>query len=333
MLRLHFNENLYGLAPELQPAIREVIDAVNLALYPDGGGTKLRAALSGYTGVSRDRLVLGNGSDELIFMVLLAYRSDIEQVIIPVPTFGEYRKAADSLGLRVVEIPLDDGFELDVPAILDTISGVESAVFLCLPNNPTGNYFKAADVEAIIASDARLLIIDEAYFEFGGRTYIDATDRDARIAVLRTLSKAFALAGQRIGYLAGHQEMARRVDEIRQPFNVGALSQEIATLVVDNAPVQLASVPEIMKERETLQGRLGSIPGLTPLPSVTNFFLLQVDEKFARGAEEVQSVLLQKGIRVRFLPDLPDYIRVSAGTPEAGVKLVEVMQAMYRGEI
>ena len=316
MHRLHFNENPYGVSEIIKEKALREIQNLQLQWYPDREAAELREALADYAGVSSDRGVVANGSDDILQMVLMAHLDEIDRVVIPVPTFGMYRKTAEILGLQVSEVPLDENSQLDVPGLKKEIDRGPAAVFICHPNNPTGNYFSSEDIEALINTEAPLVIIDEAYFEFGGRTSLERTENDPRVVVVRTLSKAFGLAGVRVGYLLGHPDAVQEIEDIRQPYNMSASSQVFAKVAVQNAQAQLMTVEKMIKQREVMRTRLSEIPGLNPLPSVTNFFLVKVDQQeLGLTAEKLQKRLKEQGVWVRFLTGVPDCIRVSVGLP------------------
>lgn len=318
-VRLHFNENPYGVVPQVRSRILKELQRLDLGRYPDGEARRLRCALGHYVGVDPGRIVVGNGSDELLHLILLSFLPDLERVVIPTPTFGMYQKEAEAAGLEVVRVPLRDDFDLDVPAILREVSRAPAAVFLCAPNNPTGNYFSDEGVLAIWGSPARVIVMDEAYYEFGGRSHLGATAEDPRIVVTRTLSKAFGLAGMRVGYLIAHPETASRLHRCRQPYNTTAASQVAARVVVDHAEVQLRTVDELVRWRQWLIRHLGEIEGLVPVPGEGNFFLVRVEEcAFGMDAGQLCRRLEEEGIMVRYFADEPrlaSHLRVSVGSP------------------
>ncbi len=331
MLRLHFNENPYGLCPELMSVALQEARDLDLQFYPDQEAPGLRRALADYAGVSGEQLMISNGSDDMIQLLFLAHMHDVERVVIPVPTFGMYRVLAEVLGLEVVEIPLTEDFELDVAGLTRAIGQSPSAVVLCHPNNPTGNYFSPDDIETICATDARLIAVDEAYYEFGGHTMVDAVSRDPRLVVIRTLSKAFGVAALRIGYLVGHPDKVAEIDAVRQPFNLSAVSQAMACAVVRNADMQLETVDELLRGREIMRRDLEDIPGLTTLPSEANFFLVRVDEGlFGMDAGQIAAALKERGILIRHFPDLPEFLRVTVGLPEQADTLRDALGDLCR---
>lgn len=334
-VRLHFNENPYGVVPEVRERIVQELGEVDLGRYPDGEAKRLCSALANYAGVNPENIVVGNGSDELLQLILLSFLPELERVVIPVPTFGMYRKGAELAGLEVVEIPLLEAFELDVPGILRELSRAPSALFLCAPNNPTGNYFSEEDVGSLWDSAARVIVMDEAYYEFGGRSHVAATERDPRIIVTRTLSKAFGLAAMRVGYLIAHTASVCKLQNCRQPYNTSAAAQVAARVVVEEAQVQLATVAEMARLRQWLIRHLGDIEGLSPLPSEGNFVLVRVEENvLGHGARDLHARLEHEGIAIRYFSEgarLGNHVRVSVGTADECRRLVDRVSCWARG--
>lgn len=329
MLRLHYNENPYGVVEPVRTQMYEELSLVHPGFYPDAEALRLRRALARYNGTDIDRILVGNGSDELLQMMLLAFRTRVEQVIIATPTFGMYRKSAEVAGLRVKEVPLGEGFALQGEEVAAAAAESPSAVFVCWPNNPSGNYFAAEELARVLGSQARLIVLDEAYYEFGGHTHLELTGRDRRVLVVRTLSKAFGLAAMRVGYIMGDPRTLQVVEDVRQPYNLSAAAQVAGSVVVENASAQLATVDRLLKARDELMSRVDSIEGLATLPSVTNFFLTRVSpELYGISAAELRRLLYDKGIMVRHFPHMPDYIRISPGPPDGDRRLINELESI-----
>ncbi len=335
MLRLHYNENPYGVVPQVREKALRAVDELNLRFYPQRDARGLREALSDYTGFPADQMVIGNGSNDLLQLVLRAHADELQQVVIPTPTFGMYRRAAENHGLQVIEIPLSPApdFELDAGAVTAAVGRAPSAVVICHPNNPTGRYFAPAAVDEVLQSDARLIVIDEAYFELAGRTRQGEIENDPRVAVVRTLSKGFGLAGLRVGYLMGQPGLVDRLHSIQTPYNLSAASQAIARVVVENAAHQLTTVDRMVKLRESMRERIARLPGLTPLPSVTNFFLVRVvEEEFGMPPDEIADEMNKKDILIRYFDEVPGHNRISIGLPDEIDQFVEALVDLSNGE-
>ncbi len=252
---------------------------------------------------------------------------------MPSPTFVMYRIAALAHGLEPVEVPLAEGFGLDVDAMRDAMARHRpSLLFLASPNNPTGNAFADEAVDALIdaARGETLVVIDEAYAPFAGRSRAALCDRHEHVAALGTLSKV-GLAGARIGWARLHPGLAAEVDKVRPPFNLNALSQEVGYLALTElAPLLEARITDIVRERERLTDALAAHPRLSPHPSVANFVLVRVDETDG-GAGALVPRLRADGIAVRGFaghgPPLDAHVRITVGTPAENDRL---LSAVYK---
>jgi histidinol-phosphate aminotransferase len=333
-VKLDANENPYSLVGDIYDEILERAAGLDPARYPDYELRAVKKQLAAYTGLDSQCLVVGNGADELIQLVLLAFSKQVSTLVVPSPTFIMYRVAASAVGLEVCEVPLGPNFELMGGDVCDCV-GDEAGVVLCMPNNPTGNYYDAEAVQQVLNSTARFIVIDEAYYEFCDRTQLELIEADERVVVLRTLSKAFGLAGLRVGYAAAHPKTAELLRKVKQPYNVGAFAQLAAAVVLERAEEQLQTAALLNSERERTTGAAARIPGLEPLPSRTNFFLLHVDaEQFGQGAAAVNEALRELDIAVRYYPDEPrleDYLRISVGSESENDQLIRALKRLQTG--
>lgn len=329
MLRLQSNENPYGVVEPLRTQLHEELRRVHPGFYPDADALRLRRALARYNRTDVDRILVGNGSDELLQMMLLAFRRRLQQVIVASPTFGMYAKSGEVAGLAVREVPLGEGFSLRGEEIAAVAAEAPSAIFVCWPNNPTANYFDSEEVQRILGSEACLVVMDEAYYEFGGHTHLPITARDPRVLVVRTLSKAFGLAAMRVGYIMGDPKTLQEVENVRQPYNLSAAAQVSGSVVVENAPAQLETVKRIMQARGELMSRVDSIRGLQALPTVTNFFLMRVrPDLYGMAAGDLELLLYDRGIMVRHFPYMPEYLRVSVGSFDSNRRLINELESI-----
>ncbi len=331
-IKLDANEHPYGVHPDLLEPLRRAISGVDCARYPDPSSFGVRKRVGEYLGASPEQVVVGNGSNEVMAFIANAFSRDIDRVVIPRPTFGMYRVVAGREGLPVEEIPTGEGFGLDPDVVRESVSGGGAMMFLCMPNNPTGNYFCRDVVEAALDGGVEVLVIDEAYAEFGEGDFVDLASRDPRVIILRTLSKAFGLAGVRVGYCVAHPDTADLIDAARAPYNVSGYAQAAAEVLLDGAEVQLGSVAAVKRSLGELYGDLRSIPGISPLPSRTNFLLFGVcPEEFGLSSSGLWSALGERGISVRRFPDEPvleGYLRVSIGLPPENEEFVDAVREL-----
>lgn len=316
LIKLDAMENPYPWPASLQAAWLETLRAVELNRYPDPRAHALSARLRTALGVPAEAgLLLGNGSDELIQMILLALARPGAVVMAPVPTFVMYRQIAVSVGLEFAGVALAPDFALDREALLAALAARRPAVvFISRPNNPTGNLFERADVEAVIAAAPGLVVLDEAYHAFAGESFLDRLAAHSNLLVMRTYSKQ-GMAGLRLGVLAGAPAWLDAFDKVRLPYNVNSLTQASVAFALAHRELFEAQCREIVAERERLYRALQRLPGIRVWPSRANFLLFRV----AGHAGEVHARLREAGVLLKNLdaPGTPlaGCLRVTVGTP------------------
>ncbi|MCS6786583.1 MAG: histidinol-phosphate transaminase [Thiobacillaceae bacterium] len=328
LVKLDAMENPYALPGELAQALGRRLAAVPLNRYPDPRAQQLQAVLRREFAIPDGLgLLLGNGSDELIQIIALALARPGAVLLSVEPSFVMYRLIAEYAGLRYVGVPLTADFELDTAALLAAMQAHRPAViFLAYPNNPTGNAFDRAALEAVIEAAPGLVVVDEAYHAFtGGLSFLDAVPKRDNLLLMRTLSK-LGLAGLRLGYLVGAPRWIEQFDKLRLPYNVNALSQCAAAFALEQMPVLSAQAHAIVAERERLALTLAALPGVRVYPSRANFLLLRLPQ-----AAAVFEGLKRRGVLVKNLhgshPLLTDCLRVTVGTPEENQVFLDALQA------
>jgi histidinol-phosphate aminotransferase len=307
----------------------QVLREVEVNRYPDPKATRLRTALAATDGVPPGQLVLGNGSDELIQLLLLAIGAPGAAVLAPVPTFSMYELIARAQGLRFEGVPLGPRFEPDLPGLVEAIEGTRPrAVFLASPNNPTGGVFSEAEIVKVLSVAAGLVIVDEAYGSYAGRTMVSHLVDQERLVILRTLSK-IGMAGLRVGYLVAHPSLAAELEKVRLPFNLNAYSQAAAIALLAHQDWIEARVHEVIRERARVAGGLAGLPGVEAFPSEANFILFRT----VHASDAVFDALLAERILVRNLggaPGLENCLRVTIGTTEENDRFMEGMTTVMR---
>ncbi|MDY6943080.1 MAG: histidinol-phosphate transaminase [Pseudomonadota bacterium] len=326
LVKLDAMENPYGWPPELVQGWLAAIRDVPLNRYPDPVARDLlplmRAAMAVPDGAE---ILLGNGSDELIQILMTAVAGARRSVLAPEPGFVMYRLIARALGLNYVGVPLRSAdFSLDLPALLKAVELHRPAlIFLAYPNNPTGNLFNDSDIERILEAASGLVVIDEAYAPFANATWMPRLAQYPHLLILRTLSK-LGLAGLRLGLLVGSSEWIREMDKVRLPYNINALTQRTAQFALEHNEVLLAQAEQIRAERGRLFGVLGALKGVTAYPSRANFILFRVHSV---SAPAVYARLLDDGILIKQLhgahPMLENCLRVTVGTPEENQRFLD----------
>ena len=318
LIKLDAMENPYHWPDAMKDAWLQKLRNVELNRYPDPEARKLNRALRINIGLQDNMmLMLGNGSDELIQIVLMAVAEKDRVVLAPSPTFVMYDMIARFTGMKYIGVPLREDFSLDRNAMLDAIKQHQPAVvFLAWPNNPTGNLFDVDDVKAIIDAATGLVVVDEAYHAFCGESFVSGLDSYDNLLVMRTLSKT-GLAGLRLGMLMGAPEWIDEFNKVRLPYNINILSQASAEFALEHSDVLDVQARAICDEREIMLKKLSSMKGFTVYPSRANFILFRTP----RGqADNIHQSLKSSGVLIKNLnnshPMLKDCLRVTVGTPE-----------------
>ena len=311
IIRLNGNENPYGPSPAVAKALAGFS---NFNHYPDPEQRQLRQALSAHVGVEPERIIAGNGSDELIDMLFRMFIGPGDNIINLTPTFGMYALGAEICGGDAVSVPRDANFDIDLEGVKLAITPRTKAIVVCSPNNPSGNLASEAEVKALLDTGL-LVIVDEAYYEFCGQTFMPLLDEYPNLVVLRTFSKWAGLAGLRIGLGAMHPDLARTMMSVKPPYNVN-LAAEVALIAsLEDMPALLERVSAIVAERERLLGLLAAIPAVKAYPSRANFILCELPEG---SGQRVFEGLCNRGIFLRHWSSarLKDCVRFSVGLPE-----------------
>jgi histidinol-phosphate aminotransferase len=330
LVKLDAMENPFRLPEHLQRELGERLGRVAINRYPVGCVADVIAALSSYVDLPAGcRLMLGNGSDELISLLALACDLPGAVVLAPLPGFVMYEMSAKLQGLKFVGVPLTADFELDEAAMLAAIETHRPALtYIAYPNNPTANLFDEGAVERIVAAVGAqdgLVVIDEAYQPFSSRSWMGRVAQHEHVLVMRTLSK-FGLAGVRLGYMVGAAALIVEVDKVRPPYNISALNAEATLFALAHAD-EFAHQAEILRaERAKLLEALRQLPGTTPFPSEANMILVRVpDSKKSFEGMRARGVLVKniEGLH----PLLKNCLRLTVGTPEENVLMVDALKA------
>jgi len=335
-IKLDANESPFALGDAMREALAQelakALSDVQLHRYPDPEARELRRLLAQDLGVGPEQILVSNGSDEAIQMLLLAAGGPQVAVAAPVPTFMMYEIGARIQGLRFLGHPLSEQFDLDVMQFCDLLRAQRPRlVFLAWPNNPTGILYNAAVVEEILRvcngnGCNALVVVDEAYFHFSGQSFLPRLHEYPNLVILRTLSK-IGLAGIRLGMLVASPAVVGEINKVRQPYNVNALSQAAARVLLRHPDVANRHAAAIVSERDRIQARLRDVPGITLYASRTNFFLIRT----TRPGDEVFRGLFERGILVRNFSRasyLANCLRVTIGTPEENSALLDAMTAV-----
>jgi len=325
MVKLDAMENPYGLPQALRRELGEAVAGAAINRYPDPAAPQLKARLRQVMAIpAQYDVLLGNGSDEIIHIITQCVARAGATVLAPAPTFVMYGMYALFCGLRYVRVPLNPDFSLDEQRFLDAMAEQRPAlVFLSYPNNPTGNLFSDDAIARIIANAPGLVVIDEAYHAFAGRTFMTRLAEFPNLVVLRTVSK-LGLAGIRLGYAVARPEWIREFDKVRGPYNVGVLTQVVADKVLARHDLLDVQAQEIKAGRARLAARLRELPDVTPFPSDANFILVRVPD-----AVRLFEGLRRRGVLVKNLhgshPLLDQCLRLTVGIPEENERLLSAL--------
>jgi len=317
IIKLDANENPYGASPLVQ----EMLSTYSgYSVYPDAEQRSARAALAEYAGVPADSLILGNGADELIDLLMRTYLDPGDELVDFPPSFAMYAFNAQLQDARVVAVPRNDDFSIDVDAALAAITDRTKLILLTSPNNPTGTVMPTADVRRILDT-GYLVVLDEAYFEFanadgqGFESMIGEVANYSNLVVLRTFSKWAGLAGLRIGYGVFPAEVSEHVWKLKPPFNVNVAALVAMRAALEDRAHLLGTVQKIVAERDRLLAELPETGLLRPYPTRSNFVLCEIDGMDGRT---LTNRLADEGILVRYYntPRLKNCVRISVGRPE-----------------
>jgi histidinol-phosphate aminotransferase len=313
------NTNLWGAPPAALRALA-TIGQDEVTRYPVAFEPALSAALAEYVGVSPAMIACGCGSDDLLDCAIRAFAEPGEVLCTPDPSFGMIPVFARTNGLSPVAVPLTSSLDVDAEAMLDTEARI---IYLCSPNNPTGGALPRGTVERIVENARGLVIIDQAYVEFGGENYLDLASSGRPVLITRTMSKAFGLAGLRVGYGIASPELITEVLKARGPYKVSALAERAAIAALGNDRAWVADrANDVVTNRTRFRAEL-STRGIASLDSSANFVLVPVADCTATAG-----LLERAGIRVRALPALSvigDAIRVAIGPWDMMQKCVDAL--------
>ncbi len=323
------NTNLWGTPPAARVALMAA-GARQASRYPSPYGERLQAAAAGYLGVSPDQVVTGCGSDDVLDAAIRSAAEPGQRLAFCGPTFSMIPALASINRLQAVAIPFRPDWDIDPDRLLAAGTAV---TYICAPNNPTATGVSRAAIEAVLQGAQGLVIVDEAYAEYAGSTAVDLLPRSDRLLVVRTLSKAFGLAGVRVGYAAGAPALVRRIEGARGPFKVSSVSEAAAVAALTDGRGWVSErVRETVALRRRFEAAVAAIPGWDLLPSQANFVLARPAPGAPDSAMALDARLRANGVAGRFFPALPgigDAIRFTIGPWEM---LTPVLEAMTQGD-
>lgn len=332
VLRMMSNESPYAPSPRVINAILEAATRGNL--YP-GGALALKNKLALRDNQAEGSVILGAGSTELIDLVIRTFVGPGEEVLLSVPTFSMYEARTRTVGGIPVLVPMTEDHDHDLSGLIRGVTERTKVIFLCTPNNPTGGRISEADMKRLLRLGLPT-VIDEAYHEFGeGESFSRLLEEFPNAIVLRTFSKAYGLAGIRLGYALAHPAVVRLLSRVKVPWNIPAITLAAASAALDDAAEFDVRISELRVAREELVDRLARIEGLMPVPSEGNFVLIDVSST-GQTAERLVESMLKDGVLIRSLSvhhAKRSYVRVTVGTREQNARCISAFERVLGGRV
>lgn len=332
-VRLSANENPHNLPGEILDKLADRVRGdIDFNRYPDPMSAHVRTLIAEANGLEPGNVLVGNGGDEIILDVVLAWGGPGRTLVDLPPTFSMYGIDARITGTRVLEVPRSADFEVDGEALLATVAAEDpDIIVISNPNNPTGTMTPETPLIDVLNATDALVLVDEAYFEFSRQTMRPHMERHPNLAVLRTFSKAFSLAGLRAGYLLAHEDVIQELTKVRQPYSVNRFTQVAAALTFRERVVFETGIRETMRNRDRLLHGLGTIDGVEVFPTQANFVLFRVAQASAvwRDLLHDHSVLVRDFSRT---PGLEDCLRVTVGSEAEVERFLAAMEEIMAGK-
>ncbi len=324
-IKLNQNESPFDVPEELKAQILETVRQRPWSRYPQPMPADLIEALARHAGWDPESLIVCNGSNTLVQLVLAVSTSPGVPVVIPSPSFSLYGLYAGIFGGRIVPVDLTPDYTFNVPAIREAARRERAhTIIFCSPNNPTGCIITNPDLKALLEETDALVMVDEAYGEFSGTTALDLLPRYPNLIILKTFSKAFGAAGIRIGYLIAHPDLVREILKGKIPFDINVFSHAAALHILKHRDLIQKRVDAICAERERVFSALQEIDGVRPYPSHANLILFEVADPDA-----VFTGLIEQGVLIRNVtgyPMLSKALRVSIGAPKENNRFLEALK-------
>lgn len=326
-VKLNQNESPWDVSEEFKAKVGARVAAAQWNRYPDFHPEDVLRGLGALHGLSGENVLIGNGSNELIQALFAAIVGKGTRVAIPQPTFSLYRMMVAANQGEVIDVPLREDFTYDLAAWRELAERGDTHLLLCTPNNPTGSVVDDAFIRELAGLTERLVIVDEAYAQFGRHDLSALVAEFPNVIVLRTFSKAAGLAGIRFGYALASAELVPEIQKVKLPYNVGIFGLEVARLAIEEPDVFTRAASPLNQERTRIEDACQALPFEAVLRGMANFVVV----KTARSSE-LFAFLFEKGILVRDIggyPMLQNCLRISVGTPEENSELIAELQTFF----
>ena len=329
-IKINQNENPFGMPAEIRAEILRRMNQQDWSRYPDFVPTALLEKLADYTGWRADGVMVGNGSNEMIQSVVNSIVEEGVRVILPEPTFSVYRQVITVMNGEIISVPLNEDLNFNIPRLASRIVASKADLtILCSPNNPTGCTISQRDLELLLRNTEGLIVVDQAYLEIGGEDFAPLLRSHKNLIILRTFSKAMAMAGLRVGYALASPALIKEFNKAKMPYSLNIFSVTAAEVALEKSHLLSPLVEKMASERDRLFDELRRIKGLTPVPSAANFFVVRT----TIPPQQLFEALHARDILIRDVskaPMLAEYVRISVGTPEENDKLVAALQEVFQ---
>jgi histidinol-phosphate aminotransferase len=325
ILKLNYNENLF-LPRDLQAAmLKEVAKECDLRIYPQDQEDKLRQGIGEYLNVPADCIAIGNSSDEVMERVIRMFLEGGNKAVTFTPTFSVFKCCVNFAGADFVGVSLRDDFSLDFVAMQAAFTADARLLYLCSPNNPTANQLKRREIEALTEAFPGIVLVDEAYAEYADYSVVPLIDKYENLVVLRTFSKAFGLAGLRLGYAVANARLSSAINKLPAPYAISVLSLGMGRKLLENITMVKECVEALKTERRRLINDLNKLEGVEAFDSKTNFVTFNVSKPY----ENVYLTCLKQGLVIKKLGKLlkyPNCLRTTVGLPEMNSRLLNALR-------
>ncbi len=324
IVKLNYNENLYIPREKVAALLKQVADEVDFRIYPQNEESKLKEAIAEYLQVTPENVSLGNSSDEVMERSIRFFVDKNSSALTFAPTFSVFKYSVTFQGSKYIEVNLKDDFSVDMDAMRKAFTPDTKLLYLCSPNNPTASALKPREMEALIEEFPGIVMVDEAYAEYADYSVVPLIKKYENLVVLRTFSKAFSLAGLRLGYAIANPRLAKGLNRAPAPYVVNVISLRMGVKMLENLELVRESVSALKKERGKLIEALNSINGVHSFDSKTNFVTFTTQKPHS----EVYERALRQGFVIKNLGRLLNYencLRTTVGLPEMNAKLLKAL--------
>ncbi len=328
IVKLNYNENLFLPRDRQIALLKQVAEECDLRIYPQDQEVRLKEGIGEYLNVLPESLAIGNSSDEVMERIIRIFLDKGDKAVTFVPTFSVFKCCVDFKDANFQGVSLRNDFSVDIAAMEATFTPDARLLYLCSPNNPTASQLKQREIEALTEEFPGIVMVDEAYAEYADYSVVPLIDKYPNLVVLRTFSKAFGLAGLRLGYAVANPKLAASIDKAPAPYVVNVVSLMMGRKLLDNVGYVKESVEALKSERRNLITSLGKLIGVDVFDSKTNFVTFNVD----RPADDVYIKCLKEGLIIKKLGKLVNYpncLRTTIGKPDMNKKLLTVLKKEF----